>query len=66
MEDGFAQDEQLRAQGLRQLYLGLGGLGFKGLGLRTPKMWGVVKIMVPLWISMIIRHLIFRVSKKGP
>ena len=26
----------------------------------------VVKIMVPLWVPIIIRHLIFRVSKKGP
>ena len=28
--------------------------------------WVVVKIMVPLWIPIIIRHLIFRVPKKGP
>ena len=26
----------------------------------------VVKIMVPFWIPIIIRHLIFRVPKKGP
>ena len=32
-------------------------------------MWVVVKIMVPLWVLNalnIIRHLIFRVPKKGP
>ena len=28
--------------------------------------WVVVKMMVPFWIPIIIRHLIFRVSKKGP
>ena len=28
--------------------------------------WMVVKIMVPFWIPIIIRHLIFRVPKKGP
>ena len=28
--------------------------------------WVVVKIIVPFWIPMIIRHLIFRVPKKGP
>ena len=28
--------------------------------------WVVVKIMVPFWISIIIRHLISRVPKKGP
>ena len=26
----------------------------------------VVKIMVPFWVLVIIRHLIFRVPKKGP
>ena len=26
----------------------------------------VVKIMVPVWVLMIIRHLMFRVPKKGP
>ena len=29
-------------------------------------MWVVVKIMVPFWIPIIIRHLIFMVPKKGP
>ena len=28
--------------------------------------WVVVKIMVPFWVLNIIRHLIFRVPKKGP
>ena len=28
--------------------------------------WVVVKIMVPFWAPIIIRHLIFRVPKKGP
>ena len=28
--------------------------------------WVVVKNMVPFWIPIIIRHLIFRVPKKGP
>ena len=28
--------------------------------------WVVVKIMVPFWVLIIIRHLIFRVPKKGP
>ena len=27
--------------------------------------WVVVKIMVPFWIPIIIRHLLFRVPKKG-
>ena len=28
--------------------------------------WVVVKIMVPFWVPITIRHLIFRVPKKGP
>ena len=28
--------------------------------------WVVVKIMGPFWIPIILRHLIFRVPKKGP
>ena len=28
--------------------------------------WVVVKIMVPFWVPIIIRHPIFRVPKKGP
>ena len=27
--------------------------------------WVIVKIMVPFWIPMIMRHLVFRVPKKG-
>ena len=30
------------------------------------QIWVVVKIMVPCWIPILIRHLIFRVPKKGP
>ena len=29
-----------------------------------PYMWVVVKIMVPFWIPIIIRHLVFRVPKR--
>ena len=28
--------------------------------------WVVVKIMVPVWVLIIIRHLLFRVLQKGP
>ena len=28
-------------------------------------MWVVVKIMVPFWVPIIARHLLFRVPKKG-
>ena len=28
--------------------------------------WVVVKIMVPFWVRIIIRHLLFRVAKNGP
>ena len=34
--------------------------------LATSDTWVVVKIMVPFWVPIIIRHLIFRVPKKGP
>ena len=27
--------------------------------------WAVVKIMAPFWVLVIIRHLMFRVLKKG-
>ena len=27
--------------------------------------WVVVKIMVPFWVPNIVRHLLFRVPKKG-
>ena len=34
---------------------------------KNPKStWVVVKIMVPFWVLIITRHLIFRVPKKGP
>ena len=40
------------------------------MGIMEKKMesiiWVVVKIMVPFWIPIIIRHLMFRVPKKGP
>ena len=29
-------------------------------------MWVVVKIMLPFWVPNIVRHLLFRVLKKGP
>ena len=35
-------------------------------GFRPCKTWVVVKTMVPFGIPIIIRHLIFRVPKKGP
>ena len=38
----------------------------KGPSFRELPIWVVVKIMVPLWVLIIIRHLIFRVPKKGP
>ena len=28
--------------------------------------WVVVKIMVPFWVLVIIRHLMFRAPKRGP
>ena len=28
--------------------------------------WAVIKIMVPVWVPNIVRHLISRVPKKGP
>ena len=36
-----------------------------GVGLRT-SIWVVVKIMIPFWIPIIIRHLILGVPKLGP
>ena len=38
----------------------------KGYHFQPSYMRVVVKIMVPFWIPIIIRHLIFRVPKKGP
>ena len=35
--------------------------------IRVPSIiWVVVKIMVPFWVPIIIRHLLFRVPQKGP
>ena len=34
--------------------------------LKNISIWVVVKIMVPFWVPIIIRPLIFRVPKKGP
>ena len=28
--------------------------------------WVVVKIRVPFWVPIMVRHLLFRVQKKGP
>ena len=43
-------------------------LALEGLWLasnpRLEHIW--VKIMVPFWVPIIVRHLIFRVPKKGP
>ena len=38
----------------------------KGLSSVPPGMRVVVKIMVPFWIPIIIRHLIYRLPKMGP
>ena len=43
-----------------RLYFGLGLLQV------FVTIWVVVKIMVPFWVLIIIRHLLFRVPKKGP
>ena len=32
----------------------------------TIYIWMVDKIMVPFWVLIIIRHLVFRVRQKGP
>ena len=41
--------------GLHRGYIGI--MGF---------IWAVVKLMVPFWILIIIRHLVLRVPQKGP
>ena len=33
---------------------------------RLIRIWVVVNIRVPFWVTIIIRHLIFRVPKRGP
>ena len=35
------------------------------LGLGEGHTWVVVKMMVPFWIPIIMRHLIFRAPKRG-
>ena len=43
------------------------GLVFGGFDFgKGEAIWVVVKIMVPFWVPIIIRPLIFRVPKKGP
>ena len=42
---------------------GFGVQGFRKHSLLW--IWVVVKIMVPFWVPFVIRHLIFRVPKKG-
>ena len=37
-----------------------------GRGTLKASIWVVVKIMVPLWVPIMIRRLLFRVPKKGP
>ena len=44
--------------------MGLSKYGYKYLNWGYK--WVVVKIMVPFWIPIIIRHLLFRVPKNGP
>ena len=51
---------------------------YNGLGYRAPctqvvhtvapkfNIWVVVKTRVPYWVPTIIRHVLFRVPKKGP
>ena len=42
-------------------------VGFPGLRVyRLLDIWVVVKIKVPFWVPIIVRHLLFRVPKKGP
>ena len=36
------------------------------VGRHEESKWVVVKIMVPFWVPIIVRHLIFRVPKKEP
>ena len=56
-------------RGLRHLYC-LHSLRFRVWGKTDGAIfaviWVVVTIMVPFWVLIIIRHLLFRVPKKGP
>ena len=49
-----------RCQGIYRAVVFLGGVG------PNVSIWVVVKIMVPFWVPVIVRHLIFRVPKKRP
>ena len=42
------------------------GVSIRFRTIQSSAMWVVVKIMVPFWVPIIIRHLLFRVPKKGP
>ena len=55
-------------EALVSLHVVLGYLGLRQAPLRNSNdvTWVVVKIMVSFWVPNIIRHLIFRVPKKGP
>ena len=46
--------ESITTLGMVVAYMGLPGI------------WVIVKIMVPVWVPIIIRHLLFKVPKKGP
>ena len=58
----MVQDSGIRVHKLRGLKLNALKQCFRGA--RT-LIWVVVKIMIPFWIPIIIRHLIFRVPEKG-
>ena len=46
--------------------VGIVGVIAIGVLLSVLYLWEVVKIMVPFWVPIIIRHLLFTVPKKGP
>ena len=48
------------------LDLSKGGPGPVNMNPKSYNMWVVVKTRVPFWLLIIIRHLLFRVPKKGP
>ena len=56
----WLQPQQAFTQSLRSVS------GFRGVAGSVKYIWVVVKIRVPFWVPIIIRHLIFRVPKKGP
>ena len=56
---GWASGSRL---GSLRVALPLGYLGPRTYGYK----WVVLKIMGPLWVWVILRHLIFRVTKMGP